>query len=81
MPLAGAHAVMQVLFAAPVAYLALNGSLVNPAFSAEIGRAPLAEGDSPAMVWLAVGVVLVAAWEAFRPFRRARETQAQPRRV
>lgn len=81
MPLAGTHAVMQVLFAAPVAYLALDGTLVNPAFAAEIGWPPLAEGDGPTMVWLAVGVVLVAAWETFHAFRRARETQAQPRRV
>ena len=80
-PLAGAHAVLQMLFAAPVAYLALNGALVNPAFAAETGWPPLAEGNGPIMVWLAVGVVLVAAWEIFHAFRRARETRAEPRRV
>lgn len=72
MPLALVHAALQVAFSAPFIALALTGSLITPEFAAEIGWPPLAEGDGPVMVWLAVGVLLVTAWEIIDGFRRAR---------
>ncbi len=75
MPLAIVHTVLELAFALPIAYLALNGMLVNPAFAAAIGYPPLAEGDGPVMIILAAGVVVVTAWEIFDGFRRARRSE------
>jgi hypothetical protein len=69
--LASAFAVLEMGFALPVIALALNGELINPAFAAEIGWPPLAEGDGPVMLALAAGVLLVTAWEIFSAGRRA----------
>ncbi len=70
-PLAVAHTLLEVAFAAPMVYLALNGTLVNPAFADAVGWPPLAEASGPVMVWVAVGVVLVTAWEIVDAFRKA----------
>jgi hypothetical protein len=72
MPLATAHAVLQVAFAAPLVYLALTGTLINPAFADAIGYPPLAEADGPVMVWAAAATVLITGWEIVDAFRKAR---------
>ena len=72
MPLASAHAVLEVAFSGPVIALALTGSLINPAFAEAVGWPPLADGDGVVMLSVAVGVLLVTAWETFDAFRRAR---------
>jgi len=74
MPLAVVHTVLELAFALPVAYLALNGLLVNPAFAAAVGYPPLAEGDGPVMIILAASVAIITAWEIFDGFRRARRS-------
>jgi hypothetical protein len=75
--LAAAFAVLEVAFALPVIVLALGGELVNPAFAEEIGWPPLADGNGPAMLSLAAGVLLVAAWEIFGAVRRALRTRVR----
>ena len=75
-PLASANAVLQLAFSVPVIALALTGLLINPAFADAIEWPPLAEGRGPAMLSLAAGVVLVAAWEIFDGYRRARRADA-----
>lgn len=75
MPLASIHALLQVAFAGPLIALALTGSLISPAFAVHVGWPPLAQGNGPVMVWLAVGVLLVTAWEIVDAFRRARRGQ------
>ncbi len=74
--LAAAHAVMQALFSVPVIVLALGGSIINPAFAAEIGWPPLADGNGVVMLSIAAGVLLVTAWEIIDGFRRARRAAA-----
>ncbi len=74
MPMAVAHAVLSLAFALPIVYLALTGTLVNPAFAAAVGYPPLAEGDGPVMVLIAIGVTLVSVWEIFDGFRQARRS-------
>jgi hypothetical protein len=69
--LAITNLVMQLLFAIPVLYLALNGMLVNPGFAASVGYPPLAEGDGPVMVIFAISVVLITGWETIDGFRKA----------
>ncbi len=71
-PLAIAHAVLQVAFAAPVAALALTGNLINREFADAVGWPPLAEGNGPVMLTIAAASVLVTAWEVLDGFRRAR---------
>lgn len=71
-PLAAGHGLLQLAFAVPVVWLALNGTLIEPAFAAEVGWPPLAEGDGPAMLGLVAAVILVTAWEIFDALRRAR---------
>lgn len=71
-PLAGGYTILQLAFAVPVVWLALRGTLVNPAFAAEVGWPPLAEGDGLVMMAIAAVVALVTAWEIFDAFRRAR---------
>jgi hypothetical protein len=79
MPLAAAHAVLQAAFAIPVIFLALSGSLINPTFAEVIGWPPLADGNGPAMLAIAAGVLLVSGWEVVDGFRRARASStAQP---
>ncbi|HXG26622.1 MAG TPA: permease prefix domain 1-containing protein [Candidatus Binatia bacterium] len=71
-PLATVHGILAIAWGAPIAYVALQGQLVNPAFASAIGWPGLAAGDQPAMLAIAVGVTLVTAWEVFDAFRRAR---------
>ena len=40
----------------PIIALALSGTLINPAFAAEIGWPPLAERNGPVMLVIAVGI-------------------------
>jgi hypothetical protein len=80
-PLAVAHAIFQAAFAIPVVFLALSGSLINPAFAAEIGWPALAEGNGPVMLVLAASVLLVTGWEVVDGFRRARRSSFVPARV
>ena len=78
-PLAIGFTVLEVAFALPVIAFALSGTLINPAFAAEIGWPPLAEQDGPVMIVIAIGTTLVTAWEIFDAFRRARRApRAQP---
>jgi len=71
--------VLEVAFALPIVAFALSGTLINPAFAAEIGWPPLAERDGPVMIVIAIGTTLVTAWEIFDAFRRARRApRAQP---
>jgi hypothetical protein len=73
--LAVVNAVLLAAFAVPFAYLALTGALINPAFAAEIGWPPLAEGDGVAMLAVAAATILISGWEAFDGFRKARRPQ------
>lgn len=78
-PLAIGFTILEVTFAVPVIVLALSGTLINPAFAAEIGWPPLAERDGPVMLVIAAATTLVTAWEIFDAFRRARRApRAQP---
>lgn len=72
MPLFAVFAVLEIAFAAPLVWLALNGTLINPAFAAQVGYPPLAEGDAPAMLAIAVVATLVTGWELVSAFLRAR---------
>lgn len=72
MPLFAVFAGLEIAFAAPLVWLALNGSLVNPAFAAQIGYPPLADGNAPAMLAIAVVTTLVTGWELVSAFLRAR---------
>ena len=76
MPLAVVHAIVEIAFAVPLVKLALDGTLVNPAFAAHVGYPPLAEGDAPAMLAIAVVTTLVTGWEIVSVFLRARDGQA-----
>ena len=78
-PLAAGFTALEVAFALPVIVLALNGTLINPAFAAEVGWPPLAERDGIVMLAIAAATTLVTAWEIFDAFRRARRApRAQP---
>ena len=72
MPLAIAFTPLQLGFALPIILLAINGTLINPAFAAEVGYPALAEGDKPVMLVVAVGTTLASAWEIISAFVRAR---------
>lgn len=76
--LALVHAALQTGFAVPVIVLALTGSIISPAFADAIGWPPLADGRGGVMVTIAVGVLLVTAWEVIDGFRRARRVTAPP---
>jgi hypothetical protein len=80
-PLAIGNALLQLAFSVPIVGWALTGSLINPAFAAEIGWPPLADANGPAMLGLAAGVTLVTAWEIVDPFRRARRAEKRLRAV
>lgn len=75
MALAVGHAALRVAFALPLIVLALNGTLMNPAFAAQIGWPSLAEGDGPAMLAVAVGTTIVGGWEILKPFLRAQRAR------
>jgi hypothetical protein len=78
-PIAAGYTVLELAFAIPVIGLALSGTLINPAFAAEIGWPPLAERDGPVMLVIAISATLVTAWEIFDAFRRARRApRTQP---
>ena len=78
-PLATGFAALEIAFAVPVIALALSGTLINPAFAAEVGWPPLAERDGIVMVAIAAATTLITAWEIFDAFRRARRApRAQP---
>lgn len=78
-PIAAGYTALEVAFAVPVIVLALNGTLINPAFAAEIGWPPLAERDGIVMLAIAAVTTLVTAWEIFDAFRRARRApRAEP---
>lgn len=77
MPLAAANAVVQLAFSLPVIALALSGSLINPSFADALGWPPLADGRGPVMLGLAVGALLVTAWDVYDAFRRARRADAR----
>jgi hypothetical protein len=72
MPLAIGFTALQLSFALPAVYLALKGMLINPAFAAEIGWPPLAQGDGVVMLSVAVGATLASAWEIVNVFIRVR---------
>ena len=72
MALAVLFAALQVAWAAPIVWLALKGTLINPAFAAHIGYPALAAGDGPVMLAIAVGSTVMTAWEILDAFRKAR---------
>ena len=72
MPLAVTHGALQLAIGAIFVGLALSGMVINPAFAAEVGWPPLADGTGPVMVWASVGVTLVTVWEIWDGFRMAR---------
>jgi hypothetical protein len=76
-PLAVGYTVLDLAFAVPVIVLALSGSLINPAFAEALGWPPLAEGDGPVMIAVAVVTALVTGWEIIDAFRRARRADTR----
>lgn len=75
MGFAALHAVVEVAWAAPIVWLALQGSLINPAFAAHIGYPALSSGNSPVMLAIAIFSTVITAWEIFDAFRKARRAQ------
>ena len=55
-PLAVGNAALQLAFAVPILVMALNGTLINPEFAAEIGWPELAENGGIVMLGVTVGV-------------------------
>jgi len=45
--------------------------------TAQVGHPPLAEGDAPVMLAVAVATTLVTAWEIVTVFQRARRAQGE----
>ncbi len=72
LPFAALFSVLTVAFAAPLVWLALQGTLVNPAYAAQLGWPWLSEADGPVMISIAVGATLVSLWEIVSVFLRAR---------
>lgn len=72
MTLAGVFTVLGLAWAVPVVWLALTGRLLNPAFVEHIGNPSLADGNGVAMLAVAVGTTLTAAWDIVSAFLRAR---------
>ena len=66
---------LEVAFALPILVLALTGSIINPAFAAQVGARTLGHGNGPAMLALAIGTLLITAWEIVTTFLRARRAQ------
>jgi hypothetical protein len=75
MPMFSMFAIVEVAFAAPLVWAALNGTLINPAFASEVGYPPLADGNGPAMLAIAVVTTLVTGWEIVSAFLKARGTR------
>ncbi len=75
-PFAIVFALLQLGFSIPVIYLALTGTLINPAFADALGWPPLAEGDGLVMLGVAAGTAMVTGWEIYDGFRRARRANA-----
>jgi hypothetical protein len=73
-PLAVGCVLLELAFAIPVVYLALNGMLINPAFAERIGWSELAEGDGWVMLLVALFTTVATAWEVFDVIRRARRS-------
>ena len=73
--LAAAFTVLEVAFALPILVRALTGSIINPAFAAQVGAPTLGHGNGPAMLALAIGTLLITAWEIVTTFLRARRAQ------
>jgi hypothetical protein len=76
MALANAFAAVEIAWALPIAWVALQGTLINPAFAAHIGWPGLAEGDQAPMLAIAVFTTLITAWEIFDAYRKARRARA-----
>ena len=75
MELAAVFAALGVAFALPVVGLALNGRLINPAFSRAVGDPRVGDGDGPLMLAVAVFTTLVTALQIVSAFRRARRAR------
>lgn len=76
-PMAIGYTVLELAFAVPVIVLALSGSLINPAFAEAVGWPPLAEGNGPLMISVAVITAFVTGWEIVDAFRRARRADTR----
>ena len=72
MGFAALYAIVEIAWAAPIAWLALQGSLINPALADHIGYPALASGNGPAMLGVALFTMIFTAWEIFGAFRKAR---------
>jgi hypothetical protein len=72
---AAVYTALNGAFALVVVGLALNGTLVNPAFAAQIGFPQAAEGDSAVMIAVAAGATVVTAFEILGVWRRALRTR------
>lgn len=81
MRLAGMNAVIGIVFAAPVVFLALQGRIIDPAFGAAIGWPDLGAANGIAMIILAVSVTLVTAWDIIEACRKARVAEKAPTRA
>ena len=80
LPFAAVYTAVNGAFALTFVGLALNGTLVNPAFAAQIGFPQAAEGDSVVMIAVAATAVVVTALEILSVVRRARRANG-PRPV
>ncbi len=75
--LAGINSVLGIAFAAPLVLLVLRGQLLDPAFGPAVGVPDLGAAGSPLMIVLAIGLLVVSAWEVIDPFRRAGRADRQ----
>lgn len=69
------HAALRVALAVPIVALALNGSIVNPAFAEGVGWPSLSDGNAPAMLAVAIFTTLANGLVILKIFRRARRVQ------
>jgi hypothetical protein len=72
MAFAAVYAAIQLVWAVPIVWLAINDTLINPAFGVQIGWPALAEDNGIVVLSIAVVTVLVTGWEIFQAFRKAR---------
>jgi hypothetical protein len=72
MTLAGVFAALELLWAIPIVWLALQGNLINPAFAAHVDNPDLAAGNGIVSLAVAVGTTLATGWEIVSAFLRAR---------
>jgi hypothetical protein len=68
-------AVVEVAWAAPIVWLALKGTLINPAFAAHIGYPALSDGNGTVMLAIAIISTVITAWEIFDAYRKSRRAQ------